>query len=100
MRYRDLIKINESTDESLDWILSDIKTGRWWPVKDAVDGRRKAHEHGLLDYEVYPKSAETVAPAPKHHADRHKRKFSNPRVEKPVDPDNPFAALAALKLKK
>ena len=99
MRYKDLINITES-DAAAEWILSDVKTGRWWPINSPREGDRKAYELGLVDYEVYPKSAETASPAPKQHTSRPVRKFSNPRTEKPVDPNNPFAALAALKLKK
>ncbi len=52
MRYRDLIS-NKAANSNTEWILSDIKTGRWWPVKNQNDGNLKAFELGLKDYEVY-----------------------------------------------
>ena len=33
-------------------ILSCIKTGRWWRVKDMAEAERIRWDNGLVDYEV------------------------------------------------
>lgn len=36
------------------WIVSCVKTGRWWPAASEAEAVALAREHGLLDFEVYP----------------------------------------------
>jgi hypothetical protein len=47
------MKIFEITSQEEDWILSDVKTGKWWYVKNYSHGDHMARELGLLDYEIY-----------------------------------------------
>lgn len=62
MRYRDLI--NKPNNKS-EWILSDVKTGRWWSVNSAREGELKARDLGLKDYEVYQQDAGLKPEEPK-----------------------------------
>ncbi len=64
MRYKDLINSRKSTSKS-DWILSDVKTGRWWSINSAREGDLKAHELGLKDYEIYQQEPDLKPIEPK-----------------------------------